>query len=206
MTLPNWNPDDYFVSFSDSHYKGPIAGMPIYNKVGMVMRFIIEDILREVKSCINCDAELAAIILCLVLVDYLAGYYTGHQSRRIDFIGFMHKYFPKKYSPYNEIIYDQLRSGLLHNLAAINPWKGHGKSFRIHSHLEKHLEEDFNEEGEWQINFSVKLFAEDIGRAWVMYAHDIIMKSEEQPNLAKNFHKRFNKLDGKGALMIKTND
>lgn len=206
MTLPNWNHEDYLVEFPDSPYEGPISGMPIYNKVNMVSQFVLVDILQEVKRCINCGSELASIILCLVLVDYLAGYYSGHQSKKTDFTGFMNKYFPEKYLPYNEKIFEQLRCGLVHNLAAINPWKGQGKAFRIHSHMEKHLEEDFNEEGDCQINFSVKIFFEDIGRAWVMYSHDIIMKSDEQSNLTKNFHKRFNKLDGKGALMVNIKD
>ena len=206
MTLPNWNRDDYMFSFPDSLYTGEIVGMPINNKVGMLMQFIFDDVFQEIKVCINANAELAAVILCLVVVDYLAGYYTGHQTKRRDFLSFMNKYFPADYNTFNEKIYDQLRSGLLHNLALINPWKGMEKSFRIHSNLGKHLEEEFNEEGECRINFSVKVFAEDIGRAWIMFAYDIVMKGDNYPDIVKNFHKRFNKLNGRGAFMLKIND
>lgn len=206
MTLPNWNRDDYMFSFPDSTYTGKIVGMPIINKVDMLMRFIFDDVFREIKVCINADADLAAIILCLVVVDYLAGYYTGRQTKRGDFLSFMNKYFPADYNTFNEKIYDQLRSGLLHNLAVINPWKGMEKSFRIHSHLGNHLVEYFNADGECCINFSVKVFAEDIGRALIMYTYDIIMKGDNYPDIVKNFHKRFNKLDGRGAFMLKTND
>ena len=203
MTDHTWNPDDYRFEFPDvPRYEGELVDMPIHHKVEKVRRFLIEGVLSEIERCINSGAELAGLLLSLATVDYLAGYYVGRQTTRHDYINFMIRYFPAKYHPYLEDIYIQLRSGLMHNLVAANPWRHESASFLIHPREEHHL--DFNEHG--KLIFSVAHFRIDIYRAWRMHAHDIIMKAEANPQLVNNFNARFDRLKGVSAFMERVPD
>ncbi len=198
MTDQNWDSNNFLFDFDDvPRYEGELVKMPIHHKIEKVRTYLVDEILIEIEKCIAQGAELSGLLLALASVDYLAGFYVGRQSKRKDYVAFMHHYFPSKYHPLLEAIYDQLRSGLMHNLVAANPWKPQLKSFLIHPSSEDHLEQ--NNEG--KIVFSVGHFRVDIYRAWRMHAHDLIMKPHENEALLANFNKRFNKLDGVGAFM-----
>jgi len=203
MTDLQWNPEDYLLDFPDiPPYEGPLTEMAVPSKALKVKTFLVVEVLPEARKCLNIGAQLAALMLTLAAVDHMAGFYAGRQSTHSDFKDFLGRYFPKQYQPYLDAIYDQIRSGLIHNLAISNPWKGQGIPFLIHPDSEKHLTPD----DEGRIIFSVSYFLEDTRRAWWMYQYDIIMKGAEYAELVAKFNRRFNKLDGRGAFMERLPD
>jgi hypothetical protein len=208
MTLQDWDREDYFVDFPElPPYTGPITGMPLPYKMYEVKKFVFDSIIKEVINCINSDSLIAAILLCLALIDYLAGYQSGHETTRDDYIGFLNDYFPKKYYPYSEFIYVQLRCSLMHNLSAINPWRDENTAFYIHkSKTKPHLIKDINDEGDPFIYFSVPIFLEDIRRAFIMYSHQLIEEFDENQDLVENFHSRFDTLEGRGSVMVRPDE
>ena len=169
MTNANWNPKDYFVNFPDvPRYEGPLSELPFMHQVEKIRHYVMDEIIPEVKRAIIANSELAGLVLSLALVDYIAGYYAGKETSGKDYVDFMDHYFPDAYKPYVKSIYRDLRNGLMHNLAATNPWHPE-KSFFIHRNLHLHLIQV--ESG--RVLFSVPIFAEDIRRAWIMYMHDL---------------------------------
>lgn len=203
MTNRQWDPENYKFEFPDvPAYEGPLVDMPLIHKVEKVRQFLVGDVLPEAKRCLDVHAELAALLLSLAAVDYLAGFYVGKKTTRDDFVNFMQDYFPKEYQSILDKIYDQLRSGLMHNLVGVFPWKDNNIPFVIHPDAKEHLHQNKN----GQTIFSVLLFLEDIRRAWWMYAYDIVMKGDKHPDLVTKFSKRFNKLNGLGAFMVKVLD
>jgi hypothetical protein len=204
MTDKNWNLEEWFVDYpAPPPYSGPIVDMPIPGKIQKVTEFLLGEVTKEALRCLNVQAELASLLLCLAAVDYMAGFFVGKQTGRNDFIAFMDEYFPPKYTSFSGIIYDQLRCGLMHNLVAVNPWKKKSSfAFRIHPNSEIHLEKISDEE----TLFSVRIFLEDVKRAWVMYAHDVVMKGDRFPEIVNKFNRRFNNIGGRGALMMRIPD
>lgn len=200
MTNQEWDPNEYLFEFEDvPRFEGELVEMPIHHKVEKVRHYLIDEVLGEMENCIALGAELAAVLLGLAAVDYLAGFYVGKQSKKGDYVDFMRRYFPSNYHRRLDDIYDQLRSGLMHNLVAANPWKPQTPAFLIHLSSDDHLE--VNTDG--KVVFSVSHFRIDIFRAWRMHAHGLIMKPLENENLIANFNKRFNKLNGIGAFMVR---
>jgi hypothetical protein len=199
MTDPNWNVEDFMFEFPDPDpYTGPTVDAPTLFKVKWVREFISVEILSEVDRAVAAQAELAGAILCLAAVDYLAGYYVGHQSRGRDYIAFLRSdFFPAQYHSVAEEIYGQLRNGLMHNLAAVNPWKSSKIPFMIHPNHPEHLSVI---EGNRRV-FSVQTFQEDLWRSWRMYSWNLIMRPEENEELIEKFNRRFNRLGGLGAMM-----
>ena len=200
MTNRQWNLEDYQLDFPDVVVNdGPVTATPVESKVFRVVQYLITDILPQVNRCLNADAEIAGLILTLAAVDYMAGYYVGRQSTSADFKAFVEQYFPMEYRPFKDPLYDQIRSGLMHNLVILNPWRDQGVQFKVHPNSPDHLIED----SDGNLVFSVAYFLEDTKRALVMYQYDLIMKRDLFPDLVRNFHKRFNRLDGRAALMTK---
>lgn len=203
MTDSNWNPNDYILKFDPvTTADGPLVEKPFIYKIGKVLKFVMVEIVPEIKRAINSDAELAGIVLSLALVDYMAGYHAGKQSTGNDYIDFMDEFFPKEYKAFNSSIYRDLRNGLMHNLAAINPWRSSARPFLIHRNLAPHL--SLTDEG--RVMFSVPIFLEDARRAWVMYCYDLIMKKKPDSDDVEKFSKRFDRLDGLGAYMERIPD
>jgi len=201
MTEPNpeWNPDLYIFEFPDvPQYEGLLVEMPLIHKVEKI-RVYVTEVLKQSARCLGIDAEIPALITGLAIIDYLAGFYAGRQSKKEDYIEFMHQYFPSTYRPFLEYIYHNLRCGMLHNLVAMNPWKDANISFLIASNHSNHLMPESD-----KTIFSVKTFLEDIRRSWWKFAHTLIMKGDLNPELVTKFHRRFNKLQGIGAFMVNT--
>jgi hypothetical protein len=197
MTLDNWNPNDYIVDFPDINYSGEIVNAPVIWKIGQITKYIYV-VLHDAINAIANGSELSGLVLGLSTLDYLAGYYAGKKTAAKDFKNYMKKYFPDKYIPFINSIYDQLRCGLLHNLVANNPWTENPFRFEINRSVNDHL----IERADGIAIFSVRIFLEDLRRSFVIYSYELIMKPEENIELIANFEKRYNRLNGLGSVMI----
>ena len=203
MTLQNWNSKDWKVDFPDIYFAGEIKNAPVIMKIGHVTEYILRDIIPDAMKALQNGGELSSLVLCLALVDYMAGFFVGKVAGEKAYVDFMRRYFPPKYHPFLQSIYGQLRCGLLHNLVFYNPnYKGERIKYTIsgvaHNHLEE-IEED-------HVIFSIPIFIEDTRRAYIMYSYDIVMKTIDNPELIENFNHRYNKLDGMSSIMLKTPD
>jgi hypothetical protein len=200
MTDQNWSSKDYPIDFPDvPGYAGPKINAPFLHKVSDVYTYVLTAIIPEISRSVEAGAELAGLVLALSLIDYIAGYFVGKQASGKEYISFMDNYFPSAYKAFNFSIYHDLRNGLLHNLAAMNPWIPKTKLYIVHRNNSQYLE--LNKMSRYL--FSVPIFREDIRRAWIMYFHDLIMENNSKPELRINFEKRFNRLGGLGAYIKK---
>ena len=193
---PDWKIEDYFVDFGDIVWPGgQLIDLPLEMKLDKVRKHVFA-VLQEAKSCLSIKSELAAAVLALAVVDYLAGFHSGKQTSGADYKRFMAEYFPPNYSGHRGWIYSHLRCGLMHNLAAANPWRGSHRDFTITTTGGNHLVEL-----DHKFVFAVDVFVVDTYRAWVMYAHYLIMKANRDEAEVSKFNERFDRLDGRGALM-----
>jgi hypothetical protein len=198
MTLPNWKAEDYFVEFEDVYFEGFIVEAPLVVKVSRTMQYLHEIIIPDAIKAVIGGGELSGLLLGFSIVEYLAGYFSGRSSKSKEFISFVNRYFPISYKPYVKDIYNHLRSGLVHNLSLQNPWIKADTQFIIERQSDNHL---LKING--KIVFSIFHFIEDARRAEIMYRYDLIMKPDENQELIKNFHRRFNKQDGAASAMTK---
>lgn len=199
MTLPNWKAEDYFVNFDDIHFSGPIVNAPLEMKIGWITKFLHDIIFPDAIRAVANGGELSGLLLGFSVVDYLAGYFAGKNSRAKDFVSFLDQYFPDQYKPYAKDIYHHLRSGLVHNLTLQNPWFQSDTPFSVDKKSANHLQTI-----DGRVMFSIYHFVEDARRAAIMYFHDLIMKPNENKDLIRKFHKRFNKQDGAASMMVRT--
>ena len=197
MTLPDWNVDDYLVSFDDIHFSGYVVDAPLRMKVGWVLRYLHDVIFPDAIRAIVNGGELSGLLLGFSIVEYLSGYYAGKQSQKKDFIAFVKVYFPEQYFPYIDDIYVHLRNGLVHNLTIKNPWQNSPINFILEKESPLHLVSK-----EEKIVFSSQHFIEDTRRAMVMFFYDLSMNADDNPELVSNFNKRFNKQNGASSMMI----
>ncbi len=106
MTDLTWNPQDFLFNFPDvPPYEGPLTHAPFMHKLNWVWRYVFGAIIPEIHRAVDAGSELAALILALAVVDYLAGYSVGRQSNGADYIAFIRRYFPPQYDPFAEPIY-----------------------------------------------------------------------------------------------------
>ena len=199
MTLPDWKAEDYEVQFEDIYFEGPIVNAPLEMKIGWIVKYLHDVIFPDAIRAVVNGGELSGLLLAFSIVDYLAGYFVGRNSRSKDFIAFLNTYFPELYRPYTKNIYDHIRCGLVHNLSLQNPWFPSNIPFTIEKRSEDHLQK-VND----KVVFSIYHFIEDTRRAQVMYFHELIMKPNENRDKVKNFQTRFNKQDGAASMMVKT--
>jgi len=198
LTLPNWNQDDYLVSFKDFEYSGPITEAPIIFKAIKVFEFLFKDIFPDAFRALNCGAELSALLLCFSTIEYLAGYYCGSEYSRGNFLSYLKAFYPNIYQDLCLEIYEQLRCGLVHNLNLKNPWKISNINFKIKENSEFHLQHDGND-----VIFSIFHLIEDTRRSALKFFHQIVMYPEKNKEIIDNFNFRFNKQDGISSFMIK---
>ena len=204
MTLPNWNAEDYYVDFPDIVIAEgtPIIDVPLPRKIGYIVQTLLGKIIPDAQKGTLAGYDLAALLVALAAVDYLAGYFVGRPTEAADYRAFMRRYFPDKYHPYVGAIYRQIRSGLIHNLVPLDPWHDDEQiDFSIEGRSLVHLEK-VND----KVSFSVPVFIEDTRRAFIVYQHELIMHPSESQKLIENFERRFNRLAGKASSMIYTPD
>lgn len=199
MTLPDWNPEDYFVEFDPVNYSGPVVDAPIEMKLGWIMKYLHDDIFPDAIKAVLNGGEIAGLLLGFSIVDYVTGYFVGQKSAGRDFKAFLKRYFPPQYGPYVGSIYVNLRNGLVHNLTLQNPWEPTSDLFTIERDSPLHLQ---NSDG--KVIFSIRHFLQDATRAFFMYSHDLIAKGSENRDLVANFHRRFNQKGGAASMMRKT--
>jgi len=72
--------------------------------------FIADDI----EKALNAGLEVGVIILTVIGIDCLSGYYAGKETNRQFFVNFM-KVFMPSYGSYADDIYSCVRSGLAHD-------------------------------------------------------------------------------------------
>ena len=145
MTLQDWNPKDWMFDFPDTYHKGEITKAPVIWKIGQVTKYILGNIIPDAIKALKNGGEISSLLLCLALVDYMAGYFVGKGTGEKAYIDFMKRYFPQKYQPYLQSIYGQLRCGLLHNLVTYNPYyKGEKIDYIISGVSQNHLERQEN--------------------------------------------------------------
>jgi hypothetical protein len=199
VTLPDWRAENYFVEFDPIEYSGPVVDAPIEMKIGWIMKYLYNDIFPDaIKAVVN-GGEIAGLLLGFAIVDYVTGYFVGRASTRRDFIAFLNRYFPPQYAANADSIYDNLRSGLVHNLTLQNPWKPSSASFTIERESQLHMQST-----DGKVVFSIRHFLQDTDRAFFMFCHDLIMKPTENEALVANFHRRFNRKGGAASMMRKT--
>jgi hypothetical protein len=196
---PDWNVDDYLLDFPDVAWPGgQLVDMPLELKVKRVGEHVA-NVLREASQCLGIGAELGATMLGLAAVDYMAGFRHGRKSTRADFQSFLKEYFPSSYGEHSTWIYEQLRCGLMHNLTAINPWKGDATHFHITGSGDVHLQ---IENG--TMVFQIHVFLIDAYRAWVMYQHNLVMKADRNGAEVVAFCRRFDRVGGVASMMTKS--
>jgi hypothetical protein len=168
-------------------------------KVGWITKYLHDVIFPDAIKAVVHGGELSGLLLGFSIVEYLAGYYARKGSQVEKFKAFMKHYFPNQYLPYLVEIYAHIRNDLVHNLSLTNPSIAPAISFTLEKESDLHLQ---HKDG--KVVFSIHHFIEDARRAMVMYSYDLVMKPSDNPELVKNFHKRFNKQDGAASMMIKT--
>lgn len=198
MLLPDYDPKTHPVIFEDINYSGNLVDAPIIWKVGRVIRYLHDDVFREASRAVNLGLDLSSLLISFSIVEYLAGFYAGRQSKAEDFINFINDFFPEKYRPFSSSIYEQLRNGLVHNLTLLNPWLTSNHEFIIENNSEDHLSQR-----DKKVVISIKHFLYDIMIAHGLHSYLIVMKPRDYPDLIKNFEKRFNKKDGTSSTMMK---
>lgn len=199
MTLSDWNADDYLMDFEDIHFSGYLVNAPLIMKVGWVTRYLHDVIFPDAIRAVVNGGELAGLLLTFSIVEYLSGFYARRGDQAEKFKAFMKQYFPSQYLLYIDEIYTHIRNGLVHNLSLMNPSIASTTSFTLEKESDLHLQHKNS-----KVIFSIHHFIEDTRRAMVMYSYDLIMKSDDNPDLVENFHKRFNKQDGAASMMVKT--
>jgi hypothetical protein len=198
---PEWNPEDYVLSFPDSWFPGgALVDMPLVHKADKVREYL-HSVLADSVRCARVGAEIPATLAGLAVIDYVAGFYVGRQTKANDYIAFMRRHFPQRYAAHLDAVYANLRCGLMHNLVAANPWQAGHPHFLIVGDCEPHMVV----EGD-RIVFCVLKFLEDVRRAWIKYSFELLMRGDENPELVTHFRRRFNKLCGIGAFMVKVPD
>lgn len=196
-----WNPDDFRFNFPDVYFPGgPLVEMPLVIKADKVRRYV-GAVLASSANSLAVGGEIPATLAGLAVVDYLAGYFVGRQSKANDYKAYMGRYFPARYQPHLDSFYTSLRCGLMHNLVAVSPWQSGHPHFLIVGNCEGRM---VVEDG--RIVFCVVRFLEDVRRSWIRFSFDLIQKPVECADLRANFERRFDRLSGSGAFMVQVPD
>ena len=199
MIIPDYQPEKYPFAFEDIRFKGFLVDGPIIWKVGRVMQYLHDSVFPEANRSVSLGLDLSSLLLCFSTVEYLSGFYAGHQSKAADFKIFLRDFFPDKYLPFADSIYGQLRNGLVHNLTLLNPWLTSNHEFIIENNSDDHLRERAG-----KIVFSIKHFLHDIMLAHGLHSYLIVMRPNEYPEMLENFENRFNRKNGISSTMVKT--
>lgn len=85
--------------------------------------FVVKDVEKSLKG----DLEVGTIILVVIGIECLSGYYVGKESNRQTFVSFVNDFLPQ-YAPHADNIYACIRDGLAHDYIIKDV---DGKSFRF---------------------------------------------------------------------------
>lgn len=157
-----------------------------------IEQFIIGDI----RTCLDHDTlEVGLIILSLVAIDSLSGYYCGSQSNRATFKSFLiSECFPSQYGALADDLY-ALRNGLVHDYTSK---KSKFAFFRRKSDGHPHLQE-FHHENGTSISLNREILAQDVLLAWKHFSKSV----QSNQILQKKIHERIRQA-GRGFLIVKT--
>jgi hypothetical protein len=97
MTISNWNPDDFKISFPLQKHKGSVVRASTQWKVAHVSNYIQNSVIRDAINATQNGSKLSGLVLGISAVDYLTGYYKGHKTTPQDYIEFLNVFFPNKY-------------------------------------------------------------------------------------------------------------
>ena len=163
----------------------------LLNWIKWIDNFVIEDIRKALESDM---LEISLIILCLVGVESLSGYFSGTIADRNTFVAFIKRYFPPAYANYADKIYGSLRNGLLHDYVPKRNKDGKHVFVMCRSVDEPHLQPCVQGQ-EIPIWFNRETFARDFLAAWEQYKNDL----EKDQYLAANLHAR---IKTRGYLIV----
>ena len=125
-------------------------------------------VVKDVEKSIRGDLEVGVIILVVIGLECLSGYYAGKESDRQTFVKFVSDFLPD-YAPHADNIYACIRDGLAHDYIIKDV---HGKSFRFtRDKGESHLTA-VESNPEW-IYINRKIFAQDFVAAQSAYFKEL---------------------------------
>lgn len=73
-------------------------------------KFVVSDI----EKSLNAELEVGTVILTVLGIECLSGYYSGKPTEKTHFVGFINEFMPK-YAGYAQDIYELIRNGLFHD-------------------------------------------------------------------------------------------
>jgi hypothetical protein len=86
-------------------------------------------VVKDIQKSLDAEIEVGVIILTVVGIDCLGGYYAGDESKKEYFVRFTQTFMPSSYAIYAGDIYHCVRNGLVH--AYVLNWKRSGRSFLL---------------------------------------------------------------------------
>ncbi len=152
-------------------------------------------VVNDIRGSLNRDVlEVGLIILTMVGIDCLSGYFTGKPADKTTFKQFVtSKYFPAAYHSLADDLF-QLRNGLVHDYTSKN---NKFVFFRKEGDGLPHLERFHNAEGE-SISLNREVLAKDFLTAWERYSSDVFRdRTLSEKALRRIFEA------GRGFLVVK---
>lgn len=142
-------------------------------------------VIRDVEKSLKGDLEVGTIILVVIGIECLSGYYEGKESNRQTFVSFVNEFLPA-YAPHADNIYACIRDGLAHDYIIKDI---HGKSFRFtRDKGEAHLS-PVESNREW-FYINRENFANDFLLAQSIYFKRLQTNTDMQKNAIRRLRKR----------------
>ena len=152
-------------------------------------------VVNDIRGSLNKDTlEVGLIILTMVGIDCISGYFAGRRADTTTFKQFVtSKYFPAAYHSLADDLF-QLRNGLVHDYISKN---NKFVFFRREGEGIPHLERFRSKEGE-SIALNREVLAKDFLTAWERYSNDVF----RDHTLAEQTLRRILEV-GRGFLVVK---
>ncbi len=144
-------------------------------------KFIVQDL----KKALNAEVEVGVIILTVIGIESLSGYFAGKKSDGETFKAFIDAFMPE-YSAHTETLYKCIRNGLAHDYII----KEHdGKSFLFTRNAgEKHLTPVLHRNGWFYLNR--RQFAIDFLGAQKHFFQELEVNDELQERALSRLNKK----------------
>ena len=144
-------------------------------------KFIVQDL----KKALNAEVEVGVIILTVVGIESLSGYYAGRKSDDETFKAFIDAFMPE-YSTHAVILYKCIRNGLAHDYI-IKEYEG--KSFLFTRNAgEKHLTPVSQRNGWFYLNR--RQFSLDFLKAQEYFFEELEVNNELQEKALSRLNKK----------------